>query len=154
MGKGPVVAPRDAGHSTPANRLLFSTPVPQSYSVIPGHHQAFLALKRTDDHKPIELPVVWRRVEYLSSVPEKAFLGARPARVFLRCSDDRVELTRVLGAPKGIKAVVSSPRELTVMLGDDAPAVIQGFVEVGTTAKGRPPLRVPVVRFSVPTARN
>jgi hypothetical protein len=119
-----------------------------------GLHKALLGLKGPDGRRVIELPVVWHRVEYLSSVPEEVFLGARPYRVFLRCPDERVELTRVLSAPKGIKAVVSSTREVTVMLGDDAPAVIDGIIEVGTTAEGRTPLRIPVVRSSLATAKG
>jgi len=119
-----------------------------------GLHKALLALKREEGRRTIELPVIWRRVAYLSTAPERAFLGPRPSRVFLRCPDDQMELTRVLSTPKGIKAVVSSPRELTVTLSDDAPAVIDGVVEVGTTAEGRPPLRVPVVRFSIANAKH
>jgi hypothetical protein len=75
-------------------------------------------------------------------------LGLRPARVFLRCPDESVELTGVVSAPEGIKAVVSSTRELTVMLDDDAPGIIDGVVEVATTAEGRGPLRIPIVRYA------
>jgi hypothetical protein len=115
----------------------------------PGLHKSVLILARPDGQSEYEIPVVWRRVEYLSTAPERALMGARPARVFLRCPDDTIELTRILSAPVGIKAVVSSPREVTVMLADAAPAVIDGFVTVATTAAARPPLRFPVVRYSV-----
>ena len=69
-------------------------------------------------------------------------------RVFLRCPDQAVELTKILATPPGIKAVISSPSELTVTLEPGAPGVIDGVVEVATTAEGRPPLRVPVVRYA------
>jgi hypothetical protein len=114
-----------------------------------GLHKTVFALKHPDGHRELEIPVVWRRVGYLSAVPDRAFLGPRPFRVFLRCPDEEVELTQVLSAPEGVKAVVSSPREVTVMLSTSAPPVIDGVVRVGTTAKDRPPLRFPVSRYSV-----
>ncbi len=115
-----------------------------------GPHKTVLTLKHQDGHEAIEIPVVWRRVPYLSAVPDRAYLGPRPYRVFLRCPDEQVELTRVLSTPEGVKAVVSSPREVTVMLmAGTAPAVIDGVVTVETTAKDRQPLRFPVTRYSV-----
>ncbi len=74
-------------------------------------------------------------------------------RTFLRCPDDGVELTKILSVPAGIKAVVSSTRQVTVSLADNAPGVIDGVIEIGTTAEGRPPLRLPVVRYA-PVARQ
>jgi hypothetical protein len=94
---------------------------------------------------------VWRRVEYLSAMPDRAFMGPRTLRVFLRCPDERVELTQVLSTPKGVRAIVSSPLEVNVMLTDDAPPIIDGVIIVGTTAKDRPPLRIPATRYSVAT---
>ncbi len=92
--------------------------------------------------------MVWQRVPYLSSTPAKINLGSRPIRAFLRCPDEAVELTRVLSAPRGIKAVVSSTREVTVAADGDAPEIMSGSVEIGTTAQNRPPLRIPVVRYA------
>ena len=110
-------------------------------------------LLRAGDRTLFEVPVIWKRSRYLSTAPERVSLGTRPVRVFLRCPDEAVELTRVLSAPAGIRAVVSSPRELTVSPGDEAPPVLDGYVEVGTTAEGKPPLRVQIVRYQ-PVALN
>ncbi len=94
------------------------------------------------------LPITWRRNSFLYSTPEQAVLGgSRPVRVFLRCPDESVELSRILSAPPGVKAVISSVREVTIALTDDAPNKIDGFVEVDTTAEGRNPLRIPVIRY-------
>jgi hypothetical protein len=101
-----------------------------------------------------ESSVVWKRVPFLSSLPERVSLGERPMRVFLRCPDESVELTDILSAPLGIKAVVSSPRELIVKLDGKVRTTIDGTIEVGTTAKGRPPLRVPVVHYVGPLAKS
>ena len=74
------------------------------------------------------------------SVP---ILNARPSSVgqptrqgLPRCPDEAVESTRVLSKPEGVKAVISSPRELVFRLDDKAPAVIDGVVEVTTDAQG------------------
>lgn len=112
-----------------------------------GEHKASIAAVSPQGDILLEAPVVWKRVPYLSCVPDRVILGTRPVRAFLRCPDDGVELTKVLAAPEGVKAVVSSTREVTVMLGEDAPDIVNGTLEVGTTAQHRPPLRIPVVRF-------
>lgn len=116
-----------------------------------GLHKAIMILKDQDGRSLRELPVVWNRRPYLSPSPERIALGPRPARIFLRCPDDEVELTKILSAPRGIKAVVSSTNEVTVGLTEDAPEIIEGTVEVGTTARERPPLRIPVVRYAPPS---
>lgn len=112
-----------------------------------GLHRIAIAL-REGGRNVVEVPVVWQRLPYLTTVPDRVNLGSRPIRVFLRCPDEDVELTHVLKAPTGIKAVVSSPREATVRLADDAPGVIDDILEVGTTAEGQPPLRAPIVRYA------
>ncbi len=119
-----------------------------------GLQKREINLRSPDGSAVVSEPVVWNRLPFLSSVPSKATLGVQPARVFLRCPDQSVELSRVLSAPDGIKAVVSSPRELTVMLSENAPSVINGIVEVATTAKERPPLRVPVLRYAPVAQRS
>ena len=113
-----------------------------------GIHKDYIRVLGPDGSDLHEIPVVWQRVPFLHSSPDRALLGARPVRVFLRCPDETVELTRVVSAPEGVNAVVSSVRELTVMLTEDAPEIIDGFIEVATTAEDRPPLRVPVVRYA------
>jgi hypothetical protein len=119
-----------------------------------GRHKAVIAFKQADGQTEISLPVVWQRFEYLSSVPDRVYIGQRPSRVFLRCPDDKVELKRILSAPTGIKAVVASALEVTLSLDDQAPQTINGFVMVETTASTRPPLRIPVVRFPVGPAKG
>jgi hypothetical protein len=51
-------------------------------------------------------------------------------------TDEDVELVRVLTAPEGVKAVLGSPREVVIAPAENAPEVIDGVVEVETTAKG------------------
>ena len=109
-----------------------------------GLRKAIIYLPGSDKRPVLEAPIVWERLPFLSSVPKQVALGARPVRVFLRCRDDSVELTRVLNQPRGIKAVVDSPREIRVALAADAPAVI----DVETTAQGKSALRIRVVRYS------
>ncbi len=118
-----------------------------------GAHKASISVSDPEKDTLLEAPIVWKRVPFLSSVPDRVILGTRPVRVFLRCPDEDVELTKIVSAPEGIKAVVSSTREVTVMPGENAPRVLDGVIEVGTTAGGRPPLRIPVVRYHSPSAR-
>jgi hypothetical protein len=113
-----------------------------------GLHKANITLKDQDGRTLRELPVVWSRRPYMSPSPERVALGPHPARVFLRCPDEYVELTKVLSAPRGVKAVVSSTNEVTVSLTEDASEIIKGTIEVGTTASEQPPLRIPVVRYA------
>jgi hypothetical protein len=112
-----------------------------------GLHKAVIDLSGPDGGVRLEVPVTWRRSSYLSSVPDRAVLGSRPVRIFLRCPDQGVELTSVLDTPEGIKAVISGPRELTLSLSEGAPGIIKGNVRVKTTAAGLEPLLVPVVRY-------
>ncbi len=113
-----------------------------------GLGKAFIKLRGPDGRILGEVPVTWRRVPFLSSAPDRVILGSHPVRVFLTCPEERVELTSVISKPAGIKAVVNSPRELTVMLDEGAAEVIDGAIEVGTTAPGRPPLGIRVVRYA------
>ena len=113
-----------------------------------GLRRSIIVMTATDRPGSVQVPVVWRRVEYLSSSPGRVILGGRPVRVFLRCPDIDVELQRIESAPEGVEAFVASPRELVVRLSDDAPGIIEGVLSVGTTATDRPPLEVPVVRYA------
>lgn len=116
-----------------------------------GLHREPIALLGADfDNRfPIDETIVsWRRLSFLSTVPDRIYLASKPTRVFLRCLDDNVEFTRVLSSPKGVHANVVETKEVTIRLAENAPDVIDGFIEVGTTAKGRPPLKVPVVRYA------
>jgi hypothetical protein len=93
-------------------------------------------------------PILWERRTFISAVPARVVLGPRPVRVFLRCRDEEVELTKVLSTPRGVLAVVSSPREVSVRLAPDAAPIIDGVIEVATTAaEPRAPLNIPVVRY-------
>lgn len=113
-----------------------------------GLHREAIELESTNERSSTSVPVVWERVSYLSSAPQRVVLGYVPVRVFLRCPDEEVEMVRVLKAPSGVKAVVSSTRELTVTLDPKAPPIIDGRIEVETTARDRKPLQVAVVRYS------
>ncbi len=118
-----------------------------------GDHRDVIRLINAAGETVREASILWKRVPFLSCVPERVILGTRPVRVFLQCPDESVELTKVVSSPVGIEAVVSSPREVTVMLADDPPNVINGWVEVYTTAVSRPALRFQVVRYA-PLARR
>ncbi|MGE3817876.1 MAG: hypothetical protein AB7I30_00425 [Isosphaeraceae bacterium] len=93
-----------------------------------------------------EVPILWQRETFLSPSPDRVLLGRMAVRVFLRCSDDAVELTRVRSCPKAVTAVISSPREVTIKPVEGSKEVVNGMVEVETTATEHPPLRIPVVR--------
>ncbi|MEW4567674.1 hypothetical protein AB1L88_07370 [Tautonia sp. JC769] len=116
-----------------------------------GLHREEITLQSPSNQTLARSTIVWRRSPHLSTVPGRAILGPRPVRLFLRCPDETVELTNIHSVPEGIEAVVSSIREVTVWLADDAPSVIDGEIEVGTTAEGKPPLRVPVIRYTTST---
>ena len=118
-----------------------------------GDHRDVIRLVNAAGDTVREAPILWKRVPFLSSVPERVILGTRPVHVFLQCSDESVELSKVVSSPIGIKVAVSSPREVTVMLADDPPKVINGWVEVDTTAVSRPAHRFQVVRYA-PLARR
>lgn len=113
-----------------------------------GLHKAVIYLKGPDGGKVADSTVVWDRAPFLSTTPERVYLGLRAARVFLRCRDERVEFTKVEKAPPGVKVALAAARELTVDVAEEAPAVLDGVIEVGTTADGRPPLRIPIVRYT------
>jgi hypothetical protein len=113
-----------------------------------GLHKSIIVVNGSNQRPLVEMPVVWKRSSFLSSVPERVILSGPPVRTFLQCPDHAIELTRVLSAPDGVKAVVSSTRELVLSLVDKAPGVIDGFVDVGTTSEGRPPLHIKVVRYA------
>jgi len=113
-----------------------------------GSHRAELRLRaRRTARALLSVPVVWQRVPFVSSIPDRVVLGTRPIRVFLRCSDESVELTRVVSSPRGVKAVLSSPRELVVQPTNKAPDVLDGVIVVGTTAADRPSIDIPLVRY-------
>lgn len=120
-------------------------------SLVDGEHglkKSMVTLTGDDGKMLSETSVVWQRVPYLSSTPAKIYLGSRPIRAFLRCPDENVELTRILSVPPGIKAVVSSTREVSVIAEGNSPEIIDGSIEIETTAPNRPPLRIPVVRYA------
>jgi len=144
----------ESGTIDPAGEFSY---VDTTYRVTLAEHS--LGLKKSlitlqdGGEKPIAVStVVWQRTPFLSSIPDRVALGPQPLRVFLRCPETTVELTRVLRTPPGIRAFVSSPRELTIARDDRAPRVIDGEVEVGTTASGRGNLHIPVVCYSAAPA--
>ena len=112
-----------------------------------GLRNAELRLMETGQEPLAKSRLSWKRVPYVSPVPDRVSLPKGPIRVFLRCPDDGVELTRVITTAVGVKAIISSPRQLTLSPDEGYQGTIDGVVEVETTAVGHPPLRVPVVRY-------
>jgi hypothetical protein len=112
-----------------------------------GIHREVIQLVNEQETALREIPLVWRRRSFVSSSPERVALSDRPVRVFLSCDDDNVELTRVVSAPNGIKAIVSSPKEITVSLDRSATDQVDGLVVVETNAASRESLKVPVQRY-------
>jgi len=112
-----------------------------------GLHKRIIYLTDQDGSILAESSVMWKRVPYLTSLPDRITLGDQARRVFLRCPDEEVELARVISSPPGIETVITSPRELIVGLTDETQATIRGTIEVETTAESHPPLRIPVVHY-------
>jgi len=113
-----------------------------------GLHKSAIFVKNLDGMILVDIPIIWNRQPFLSSTPERVSLGNNSVRVFLRCPDESVELKSVLSAPKGVSATIVSPREITLRLLDPAPNVIDGIVEVSTTALQQPSLRIPIARYA------
>lgn len=120
-----------------------------------GLHRADIILRRTDGGKKLaEIPVVWQRLPFLSTVPQTVFLLKGSIRVFLRCPDEAIELERVVSSPKGVEAVIISPREMRIRAVEGAPAKIDGHIEVATNANGKKALRLKVVRYASIASRR
>jgi len=120
-----------------------------------GTFKDTLVLTGHNGKQILEVPITWRRYAFLTVVPDRVILGPRPVRMFLRCPDETVEFTKVLSSPKGVTAVVRSEREVSARLVDGAPDIIDGVIEIGTTAKAGHPLKVPVVRYALaPNAQS
>lgn len=121
-----------------------------------GDFKEILGIKDAQSQTVLECPVSWKRIPYIHSTPERVVLGSRPIRVFLRCPDESAELSKVISAPKGIIAVITSTRELTVRLDDPAPEKVQGVVEVAVVSD-RPDqasLKLPIVRYFPAISEN
>lgn len=96
----------------------------------------------------------WKRSPFISSIPELLTINERPARAFLRCEDESVEMARIVGQPPGINAIIVAPREISVTLADGVSGSIAGEIEIQTTAESRPSLRIPVVRYAGPLSQT
>ncbi|MDX2037718.1 MAG: hypothetical protein SFX72_13790 [Isosphaeraceae bacterium] len=108
-----------------------------------------LSIRRVGDPTPLaSSTIIWKRVPELSSVPERVSLGEKPTRAFLRCSDSSIEIVKVVSTPKGVSAIVASPREIIVKLESGAPSIVEGPIVVETNFRNRQQLRIPVVRYS------
>ena len=94
-----------------------------------------------------ELPVLWERHPYIYCVPERALLSQKPTRIFLRCPDDRLEATKILSAPPGVGATITSPREVTISLSPSAKGKIASQVDVATSDTRHPRFSIPVAKF-------
>ena len=113
-----------------------------------GTHRGELRLVDVDSRPLLAAPVLWQRLPFIAPTPDRALLGNRPVRIFLRCPDDAVELVKVVKAPPGVKAVVSSTREVLVSLTPDASSTVSGHVEVATTAPRGATMVIPVTRVA------
>jgi hypothetical protein len=79
-----------------------------------GLHKEIVRVLGSNDSVLAQSTVVWKRIPYLSSIPERVSLSHRPIRVFLRCVDDTIELTKVRSIPPCVKALITSPREISI----------------------------------------
>lgn len=116
-----------------------------------GTHKESILLQQNDGRKILEVPVVLQHLPFVSSIPEQVYLGPKSCRVFLRCPDESVELTKITHTPPGVSAVISSPRELVVSLQSTAPAILNDYLSVATSAAGGTVLRVHLIRYSAAT---
>jgi hypothetical protein len=141
-----------------------------------GLNKGIIVLNDPSGLELTNLPVVWKRTPFASCVPEKIYLGPRVSRVFLKCADPSVELTRVVSAPAGVKAVIASERgdvyrrpltspsrpagvkaviaserEVSVSTLENAPSIIDGEILVETNNAGHKRVAVRVVRYSQST---
>lgn len=113
-----------------------------------GLHKSIVRMQDASGNDLAEIPVVWRRSAFLSTVPERAILGKNPVRVSLRCPDVNVRFTSLISSPQGIQVDISS-KTIALNLDEDAPSMIDDLVVVATSDSGRPPLRISVVRYSI-----
>jgi hypothetical protein len=112
-----------------------------------GLHRDVVVLRDTGGRERISAPVTWKRWPFLAAMPDRVLLGSQPVRVALRCPDKNVELRKVLSTPKGVEAEIVPPRALTVRAVGKGPRGTGDVIEVATSAEGRPPLRISVVRL-------
>ncbi len=113
-----------------------------------GLHRREVSLCDEGGRQIMATPVVWQRLPFLSTTPNRLCLSSRPVRTFLNCPDESVEVVSIVSAPKGVKAVLASPREVIVTPTTDAPELMDGLIELRTTAQGQGPLKIPVVRYA------
>lgn len=92
----------------------------------------------------VQCPILWTRHPFLACLPSRVLLSRSPIRVFLRCPDDSVELTSVLASPDGVKAVISSPREVMLQRTFEAESAVNGTVDIATSDERHPKLSIPV----------
>lgn len=105
-----------------------------------------ITLQDSQGAAAVEVPVAWQRAPFLSSIPERVVLLTRPARVFLRCPDEAVELKRIVSCPAGMRAVIASPREISVsIINDQKRASDESMIVVETTHDKHGLLKIPVV---------
>jgi hypothetical protein len=109
-----------------------------------GLRRAELGVIDSASGVPAVVPVVWRRVEGRSTVPDPVVLATRPIRVYLRSPDPQAAFGRVRATPAGIDVLIRGPRELEVST-SPALATAEGSIEVESHSGGSP-FRIPVVR--------
>ena len=79
-----------------------------------GLKSGVLQLKDSDGRKVLEVPFLFQRRPFLSSIPDRVVLGEQPIRVRLACPDEKVGMATVNSSPRGVIVRLTSPRELTV----------------------------------------
>ncbi len=109
-----------------------------------GTYKRTLQLRPAGTAVLYEWPIIWTHHEFITGIPERDCIGKKPVRVFLRCPDEQIELTKVVSYPTGVKVMTSSPREIIIGPTGDPRDKVEGYVRVATSdAKGRQ-LAVPV----------
>ena len=113
-----------------------------------GLNRSAIRLRSADGLILAEIPVGWRRLEFLSTIPDRIILANKSIRVFIRCKDPTVEFESIVSTPLGTSSHISLPRELILDILDTAPPSISDFLVVSTNDKSKPMIRIPVTRYS------
>lgn len=112
-----------------------------------GFHKSVLEAKSKSRTVLARATLAWNSLPFLSTTPAYVVLYKNPVRVFLRCPDEDVEFDRVLTTPVGVKARLSSPREVTILASETLADDFRGVVEVSTSAAGQLPVKIPIRKY-------
>ena len=112
-----------------------------------GNFNDQITISSVEGRPVATIPVTWQRRPNLSTSPDRILLGPKSVRVFLASDDETIEFRDVSSVPEGVRAVITSPREITVSLAAPANKLINSHLEVRTTSDSDPLVRVPVIRY-------